>query len=75
MQVGKLLFHHEYENRISKTPAPSPLSEVKSLVLCLFTFIVFINAKPIWTYGIQLWGTTSNSNIEILEQFQSEVLD
>jgi hypothetical protein len=23
--------------------------------------------KPIWTYGIQLWGTTSNSNIEILE--------
>jgi hypothetical protein len=24
--------------------------------------------KPIWTYGIQLWGTTSNSNIEILER-------
>jgi hypothetical protein len=23
--------------------------------------------KPIWTYGIQLWGTTSNSNIDILE--------
>jgi hypothetical protein len=22
--------------------------------------------KPIWTYGIQLWGTTSNSNIKIL---------
>jgi hypothetical protein len=22
--------------------------------------------KPIWTYGIQLWGTASNSNIEIL---------
>jgi hypothetical protein len=30
--------------------------------------------KPIWTYGIQLWGTTSNSNIEILESFQSRVL-
>jgi hypothetical protein len=29
--------------------------------------------KPIWTYGIQLWGTTSNSNIEILERFQSKV--
>jgi hypothetical protein len=26
--------------------------------------------KPIWTYGIQLWGTTSTSNIEILERFQ-----
>jgi hypothetical protein len=30
--------------------------------------------KPIWTYGIQLWGTTSKSNIEILERFQSKVL-
>jgi len=23
--------------------------------------------KPIWAYGIQLWGTASNSNIDILE--------
>jgi hypothetical protein len=23
--------------------------------------------KPPWTYGIQLWGTASTSNIEILE--------
>jgi hypothetical protein len=30
--------------------------------------------KPIWTYGFQLWGTTLNSNIEILERFQSKVL-
>jgi hypothetical protein len=30
--------------------------------------------KPIWTYGIQLWGTASTSNIEILERFQSKVL-
>jgi hypothetical protein len=30
--------------------------------------------KPIWTYGIQLWGTTFNSNIDILEPFQSKVL-
>jgi hypothetical protein len=29
---------------------------------------------PNWTYGIQLWGTTSNSNIKILERFQSNVL-
>jgi hypothetical protein len=28
--------------------------------------------KPIWTYGIQLWGTASTSNIEILERFQSK---
>jgi hypothetical protein len=30
--------------------------------------------KPIWTYGTELWGTTSNSNIAILERFQSKVL-
>jgi len=32
------------------------------------------NRKPIWTYGVQLWGTVSNSNIEILERFQYKVL-
>jgi hypothetical protein len=30
--------------------------------------------KPVWTYGVQLWGTASNSNLEILEGFQSKVL-
>lgn len=30
--------------------------------------------KPIWTYGIQLWGSASDSNIEIIERFQSKVL-
>jgi hypothetical protein len=30
--------------------------------------------KPIWTYGIQLWGTACTSNIDILERFQSKAL-
>jgi hypothetical protein len=30
--------------------------------------------KSNWTYGIQLWGTASTSNIEILELFQSKSL-
>jgi hypothetical protein len=30
--------------------------------------------KPIWTYGIQLLGTASTSNIEILERFQLKAL-
>jgi hypothetical protein len=30
--------------------------------------------KPIWTYGAQLWGSASNSNLEILERFQSKGL-
>lgn len=28
--------------------------------------------KPVWSYGIQLWGTTSNSNISKIERFQSK---
>lgn len=30
--------------------------------------------KPIWTYGIQLWGSACTSNIEILQRFQSKTL-
>ncbi|GBP42596.1 RNA-directed DNA polymerase from mobile element jockey [Eumeta japonica] len=30
--------------------------------------------KPVWTYGIELWGTASNSNIEILERFQTKAI-
>jgi hypothetical protein len=30
--------------------------------------------KPIWTYGIQLHGPASTSDIEILERFRSKTL-
>jgi hypothetical protein len=30
--------------------------------------------KPVWTYGIQLWGCTKPSNTEILQRFQNKVL-
>jgi hypothetical protein len=30
--------------------------------------------KPIWTYGIELWGCTKPSNTKILQSFQSETL-
>jgi hypothetical protein len=30
--------------------------------------------KPVWTYGIELWGTAANSNIKILQSFQSKTL-
>jgi hypothetical protein len=36
--------------------------------------LVYKILKPIWTYGIQLWGSASISNIEILERFQGKVL-
>ena len=30
--------------------------------------------KPIWTYGIQLYGNASSSNIEIIQRAQSKIL-
>jgi hypothetical protein len=30
--------------------------------------------KPIWTYGTPLWGTASNSNVEMLQRYQNKVL-
>ncbi|KMQ86692.1 hypothetical protein RF55_14266 [Lasius niger] len=30
--------------------------------------------KPVWTYDIQLWRTTKESNIDILERFQTKTL-
>lgn len=30
--------------------------------------------KPVWTYGIQLWGCASKSNIQIIQRFQNKVL-
>jgi hypothetical protein len=30
--------------------------------------------KPVWTYGIQRWGCTKPSNIDIIQQFQNKVL-
>lgn len=33
-----------------------------------------IMLKPIWTYGIELWGTASTSNINLIQRFQSKSL-
>jgi len=30
--------------------------------------------KPIWTYGVELWGCASNSSIAILQRCQSKIL-
>ena len=33
-----------------------------------------LTLKPIWTYGIQLWGSASNSHLDTLDRFQSKAL-
>jgi hypothetical protein len=45
-----------------------PKNETNALLICKAVL------KPIWTYGIQLWGTGSSSNIEILHRFQFKAL-
>ena len=30
--------------------------------------------KPVWTYGIQIWGCTKQSNIDIIKRFQNKLL-
>ena len=50
---------------------------MKPLISHLFSIAgisVVLNIPSIWTYGVQLWGTASNSNIDIIERFQSKVL-
>jgi hypothetical protein len=46
----------------------------KVKTLCKLQSSHILNKNPIWTYGIQIWGTASASNIEILERFQSKAL-
>jgi hypothetical protein len=30
--------------------------------------------KPVWTYGVELWGCSKSSNTKILQIYQSEAL-
>jgi hypothetical protein len=38
------------------------------------TLIYKVVLRPVWTYGIELWGCASSSNIEILQRYQSQML-
>ena len=46
----------------------SPLS-LENKILIYKTIL-----KQVWTYGIELWGCASNSNIEIIQRYQSKLL-
>ena len=50
------------------------LGKHSSLSMSNKTMIYKMVLKPIWTYGLQLWGTASNSNIEIIQLFQNKIL-
>jgi hypothetical protein len=50
------------------------LRQKSKLPTCNKLLIYKTILKPIWTYGLELWGTASTSNMEILECFQSKAL-
>ncbi|CAB0035223.1 unnamed protein product [Trichogramma brassicae] len=46
----------------------SPLT-IENKVLLYKTIL-----RPVWTYGIQLWGAAATSNLNIIERYQAKVL-
>ena len=38
------------------------------------TLIYKVILKPVWTYGIELWGCASSSNIDIIQRYQAKML-
>lgn len=50
------------------------INQHSSLSLECKVLLYKVIIKPIWTYGIQLWGSASSSNIELLQRFQSKTL-
>ena len=30
--------------------------------------------KPVWTYGLPLWGCTNKNNVKVIQSFQNKVL-
>jgi hypothetical protein len=46
----------------------SPLS-LENIIIIYKTVL-----KSVWLYGIELWGCASNSNIEIIQRYQSKLL-
>jgi hypothetical protein len=61
--IWKSILQQKENNSISNSAKHGRRSQLTiENKLLLYTAIM----KPIWTYGVELWGTASNSNIEIL---------
>jgi hypothetical protein len=46
----------------------SPLSLTNKLLVYKMVL------KPIWTYGLALWGCTAASNLAVIQRYQAKVL-
>ena len=50
------------------------LGKKSSLSLANKLLLYRVIIKPIWTYGIEIWGCSSKSNVNIIQIFQSKTL-
>jgi len=50
------------------------LGKKSSLSLENMLLLYKVIIKPIWTYGIELWGRSSKSNVNIIQRFQFKTL-
>jgi hypothetical protein len=71
--TGDLIGTNTFSNRPDQNVLVTQ-TQVKTLSASNKLLIYKTILKPIWTYGIQLWGTASTSNIEIPERFQYKAL-
>jgi hypothetical protein len=60
--------HPSQENAVNHKSKKYELANRQNLL------IYKIILKPIWTYGIELWGCSKPSNTEVLQTFQSKML-
>jgi hypothetical protein len=74
LTLRKLIFTKRKHLGITLTKLYWLLGRRSKLNLSNKLLIYNVAIKPIWTYGIQLWGAPSTSNIKSLERFQSKAL-
>jgi hypothetical protein len=46
-----------------------PIMAEKHNKLTLYKQVI----RPVWSYGIQLWGCASESNIQVIQRYQNKV--
>jgi len=51
-----------------------PIGKHSSVSLANKLIIYKTVLKPMWTYGIELWGCASKSNIAVIQRYQSKLL-
>ena len=72
-----LAWTHIYKEKTTGTQIPQMYRNIgrKSRLSRQNMLLVYRTIpKPVWTYGVQLWGSASNCNIEILQRLQSKML-